>query len=257
MREDQGEITAAEGHSLPILIERGDLRGDTHVHSDWTDGVHSIEDMARAAREVGLEYMVLTDHSPSLGITRGLALERIREQTDEIARVNRELTPFRVLHGTEMEIRGDGSLDYPDEVLASLDVVIASIHTGRSQPMATLTDRALAAIENPHVDVLAHPTGRIVNQREAAPLDWPRVFEAASRTGTLLEMNGSPRLDLDDTLGRLAAGMGVMLTIASDAHRTPEFAHLDYAVSMARRAWLTADQVATTATADALLDRLR
>ena len=257
MREDQGEIAAAEAHTLPVLIERRDLRGDTHVHSDWTDGVHSIEAMARAARNAGLEYMVLTDHSPSLGITRGLAVERMRDQAGEIARVNDSLAPFRILHGSEMEIRGDGSLDYPDEVLAALDVVIASIHTGRSQSLAQLTERALAAIENPHVDVLAHPTGRIVNQRDPAPLDWPRVFEAASRTGTLLEMNGSPRLDLDDTLARLAAGMGVNLTIASDAHRTTEFAHLDYAVSMARRAWLTRDQVATTATASGLLERVR
>jgi len=135
--------------------------------------------------------------------------------------------------------------------------VIASIHSGRSQPMAQLTDRALAAIENPHVDVLAHPTGRIVNQRDPAPLDWPLIFEAAARTGTLLEVNGSPRLDLDDTHARLAAAMGVGLTVASDAHRTNEFEYLDYGVSVARRAWLSCEQVATTGTADDLLARLR
>lgn len=257
LREDQGEIAAAETHTLPVLIERSDIRGDTHVHSDWTDGVHSIDTMARAARDAGLEYMVLTDHSPSLGVTRGLSVARMAEQAGVIADLNTALAPFRILRGTEMEIHADGSLDYDDEVLASLDVVIASIHSGRSQPMAQLTERALAAIENPHVDVLAHPTGRIVNQRDPAPLDWPRVFEAAARTGTLLEVNGSPRLDLDDTHARLAAAIGVGLTVASDAHRTTEFEYLDYGVSVARRAWLSRDQVATTRSADDLLARLR
>jgi DNA polymerase (family 10) len=152
-----------------------------------------------------------------------------------------------------MEIRADGSLDYPDELLAVFDLVVASVHTSRTQPSEQLTTRTLAAIQNPHVDVIAHPTGRIVNRRDPMPLDWPRLFAAAARTGTLLEMNGSPRLDLDDSLGRAAAQAGVRLTLASDAHRTEELSQLDYAVSMARRAWLTRDQVAGTRDADALL----
>jgi DNA polymerase (family 10) len=197
--------------------------------------------------------MVLTDHSPSLGVARGLTLERIVEQKAEIDRLNAELAPFRILHGTEMEIRADGSLDYPDELLAVFDLVVASVHTSRNQPSEQLTARTLAGIENPHVDVIAHPTGRIINRRDPMPLDWPRLFAAAARTGTLLEMNGSPRLDLDDALGRAAAQAGVRLTLASDAHRTEELSQLEYAVSMARRAWLTPDQVAGARDADALL----
>jgi DNA polymerase (family 10) len=246
LREDDGEIEAAEAGALPELVRAEEVRGDTHVHSDWTDGVDTIEAMARAARERGLEYMVLTDHSPSLGITRGLPPERVEAQRDEIRRLNDLLAPFRILHGTEMEIRADGTLDYSDELLARYDLVVASVHTGRNQPAAQLTRRALAAIENPHVDVLAHPTGRIVNRRDPVDLDWPIVFEAAARTGTLLEMNGSPRLDLDEHLARAAARAGVRLVVASDAHRTEELGQLDYAVSMARRAWLTAGQVANT-----------
>ncbi len=253
LREDGGEIQAAAAGTLPELITLDDIRGDTHVHSDWTDGVDTIETMARAARAIGREWMVLTDHSPSLGVARGLAPERVEEQRAEIKRLNRELAPFRVLHGTEMEIRADGALDYDDDLLARYDVVIASIHTGRGQSTDQLTRRALAAIDNPHVDVLAHPSGRIVGRRDPLPLDWPAVFAAAARTGTILEINGSPRLDLSDTLARAAATAGARLTVASDAHRTEELGQVAYGVSVARRAWLTAAQVATTGSADDLL----
>lgn len=257
LREDSGEIAAAESGTLPELVRLDDVRGDTHVHSDWTDGVDPIEAMARAARDRGYGYIVLTDHSPSLGIARGLTPDRIADQAREIARLNAELGPFRILHGTELEIRADATLDYPDELLERFDVVIASIHTGRSQPTNQLTRRALAAINNPNVDILAHPTGRIVNRRDPLVLDWPRVFEAAARTGTLLEMNGSPRLDLDEHLARAAAQAGARLVVASDAHRTEELGQLPYAVSMARRAWLTAEKVANTEDADALLELVR
>jgi DNA polymerase (family X) len=257
MREDSGEIQAALAGRLPTPVSMGDLRGDTHVHSDWTDGVDSVEVMARAARGLGHSWMVLTDHSPSLGVTRGLTAERVAEQRVEIDRLNAELAPFRILHGTEMEIRADASLDYPDELLAGFDLVVASVHTARGQSKEQLTRRTLAAIDNPHVDVIAHPTGRIVNRRDPIALDWPRVFEAAGRTGTALELNGSPRLDLDDALARAAGQAGVRLTLASDAHRTEELDQLRYAVSMARRAWLTADQVISTRTADQLLELVR
>ena len=252
LREDAGEIAAARAGQLPHLVTDDDLRGDTHVHSDWTDGVDSIEVMARAARARGLAWMVLTDHSPSLGITRGLPAERVAEQRAEIERLNSELAPFRVLHGTEMEIRADGTLDYPDELLAGFDLVVASVHTARGQSGERLTQRTLAAIENPHVDVIAHPTGRIVNRRDPVSLDWPRVFEAAARTGTALEMNGSPRLDLDDSLARAARQAGARLTLASDAHRTEELEQLRYAVSTARRGWVTPDAVLNHLTADEL-----
>jgi DNA polymerase (family 10) len=257
LREGDGEIEAARKGELPDLVSRADVRGDTHTHSDWTDGVDSIEVMARAARDQGLEYIVLTDHSPSLGITRGLTPDRVEAQRAEIARLNADLAPFRILHGTELEIRADATLDYPDELLSRFDVVIASIHTGRAQSSEQLTRRALAAIEHPHVDVLAHPSGRIVNRRDPLPLDWPRLFEAAARSNTALEINGSPRLDLDDSLARAAGRAGARLTLASDAHRTEELAQQDYAVDLARRAWLRADQLLATRTADELLDLVR
>ena len=257
LREDSGEIEAALAGELPELVRAEQVLGDTHLHSDWTDGVDSIEAMARAARAAGRAWMVLTDHSPSLGITRGLSVERVMEQRREVERLNGELAPFRILHGTEMEIRADGGLDYPDAVLAGYDLVVASVHTARGQSSEQLTRRTLAAIENEHVDVIAHPTGRIVNRRDPISLDWPRIFEAAARTGTWLELNGSPRLDLDDTLARAAGQAGVRLTVASDAHRTEELDQLRYAVDMARRAWLTADQVAGTRDADSLLELVR
>jgi DNA polymerase (family 10) len=257
LREDTGEIQAALAGSLPTLVGMADLRGDTHVHSDWTDGVDSIEVMARAARALGHAWIVLTDHSPSLGVTRGLSFERVSEQREEIGRLNAELAPFRILHGTEMEIRADATLDYPDELLAGFDVVVASVHTARGQSTEQLTRRTLAAIDNPNVDIIAHPTGRIVNRRDPIALDWPRVFEAAARTGTALELNGSPRLDLDDALARAAGKAGVRLTLASDAHRTEELDQLRYAVSVARRAWLSPAQVIGTRTADELLELVR
>jgi DNA polymerase (family 10) len=257
IREADGEIEAALAGTLPVLVTLDDVRGDTHVHSDWTDGVDSIEAMARAARTAGHEYIVLTDHSPSLGITRGLTPDGVEAQGTEIARLNAELAPFRILHGTELEIRADASLDYPDELLARFDVVIASIHTGRAQSAEQLTRRALAAVEHPHVDVLAHPSGRIVNRRDPLPLDWPVIFEAAARSRTALEINGSPRLDLDDSLARAAALAGARLTLASDAHRIEELDQQRYAVDLARRAWLTADQLLATRTADALLELVR
>lgn len=257
LREDEGEIAAARNGTLPKLVTFDDVRGDTHMHSDWTDGVDSIEVMARAARALGREYVVLTDHSPSLGIARGLPPSRVDEQHAEIGRLNAALAPFRILHGTELEIRADATLDYPDDLLATFDVVIASIHTGRGQPPEQLTRRALAAIEHPHVDVLAHPSGRIVNQREPLPLDWPRLFEAAARTGTALEINGSPRLDLDDSLARAAARAGARLTLASDAHRTEELDQLRYAVDVARRAWLEPESLLATRGVDALLEAVQ
>lgn len=257
LREDTGEVEAAAAGTLPHLVTLDDICGDTHTHSDWTDGVDSIETMARAARDIGRSWIVLTDHSPSLGIARGLPPQRVEEQRAVIERLNAELAPFRILHGTEMEIRADGSLDYSDELLERFDVVVASIHTGRAQSSERLTARALSAIENPNVDILAHPTGRVVNRRDPLALDWPRVFAAAAATGTILELNGSPRLDLDDALARSAAAAGARLTVASDAHRTEELNQLRYGVSMARRAWLTAEQVISSRSADELLELVR
>ena len=257
LREADGEVEAALADALPRLVTHDDVRGDTHTHSDWTDGVDSIEVMARAARDRGHEYMVLTDHSPSLGVARGLSPAQVEEQRDAIALVNADLAPFRVLHGTELEIRADATLDYPDELLRRFDVVIASIHTGRGQSSEQLTRRALSAVEHPDVDILAHPSGRIVNRRDPLPIDWPRVFDAAARSGTALEINGSPRLDLDDTLARAAGRAGARLTLASDAHRTEELDQQRYAVDLARRAWLEPEQLLATHTAAELLEAVR
>lgn len=262
LREDRGEIEAALAGRLPRLVERSDLRGDLHCHSDWSDGVHDVATMAEAARRAGLEYAVLTDHTVSLAIARGLDPARFAAQRAVVAELNarfeaeeREgrLPPgaspagFRLLHGCELEIRADGSLDLPDEVLAGFDVVVASLHVGRRQPRERLTARVLAAIRSPHVDVIAHPAGRIIGERDDLDLDWEAIFEAAAATGTALELNGSPpRLDLSAERARRAVEAGCLLAIDSDAHRTTELGHLDWGVSQARRGWVEARSVVNT-----------
>lgn len=268
LREDRGEIEAALAGSLPRLVERADLRGDLHAHSDWSDGVHGIAEMAEAARRAGLDYLVLTDHTVSLAIARGLDPVRFAEQRAVVEELNARfaaeertgsLPPgarpgFRLLHGCELEIRADGSLDLPDEVLAAFDLVVASLHVGRRQPREKLTERVLRAIRSPHVDVIAHPAGRIIGEREDLDLDWDVIFEAAAATGTALELNGSPhRLDLSAERARQAVAAGCLLAIDSDAHRTGEFAHLDWGVSQARRGWVEAASVVNTRPLDDLL----
>ena len=262
LREDRGEIEAAMAGRLPHLIELDDLRGDCHSHSDWSDGVHSIEQMAEEARRRGHAYQVLTDHSQSLAIARGLTPERVAEQRRIVAELNARYereeadgtapaaTPaegFRLLQGCELEIRADGRLDFPDELLATYDVVVASLHVGRRQPRAELTARVLTAIRSPHVDVIAHPAGRMIQTREDLDLDWEVVFGEAARTGTALEMNGSDhRLDLSDRRARAAVEAGCVLTIDSDAHRIEEYEFLRWGVSQARRAWVEPKTVMNT-----------
>ena len=262
LREDRGEIEAALEGRLPVLVGLGDLRGDLHTHSDWSDGVHSIEQMAEAARRRGYAYQVLTDHSISLAIARGLSPERVEAERHIIAELNVRFereeaedtappeTPaegFRLLHGCELEIRADGHLDYPDDLLARFDLVVASLHVGRRQPRAQLTDRVLTAIHNPNVDVIAHPAGRMIQSRDDLDLDWEVIYAEAARTGTVLEMNGSPhRLDLSDARARRALGVGCMLSIDSDAHRTEELGDVRWGVAQARRAWAEAPDILNT-----------
>lgn len=254
LREDQGEIEAALAGRLPTLITLADLQGDLHSHSDWSDGVHTIEAMAEAARRRGHAYQVLTDHSQSLAIARGLDPDRVEEQRAIIAALNARYaeeeaagtappeTPpegFRLLHGCELEVRADGMLDYEDDLLATFDLVVASVHLSRRQPRADLTRRTLRAIHSPHVDVIAHPAGRMIGGRDDLDLDWDAVYDAAARTGTALEMNGSPhRLDLAVERARRAVATGCLLAIDSDAHRTGELDDLRWGVSQARRAWV-------------------
>jgi DNA polymerase (family 10) len=262
LREDRGEIEAALADQLPELITIGDLRGDLHSHSDWSDGTHPIEVMAEHARRRGHAYQVLTDHSQSLAIAKGLTPERVEEQRAIIARLNAmyaaeeadgtappETPPegFRLLHGCELEIRADGALDYDDDLLARFDLVVASVHVSRRQTRTELTTRTLNGIRSPHVDVIAHPSGRMINGRDDLDLDWDVVYAEASRTGTVLEMNGSPhRLDLAVERARRAVEVGCLLSVDSDAHKIREFDHLDWGISQARRAWVTPANVLNT-----------
>ena len=189
LREDRGEIEAALAGRLPLLVQLDDIRTDLHMHTHWSDGTLSVLEMARAARDAGLQAVAITDHSVSLGVANGLSVERLRQQAAEVRAANEALGPdFHVLHGTEMEIRADGTLDYPDEVLAELDFVIASLHTGLSQGREQATRRVLNAIETPHVDMIAHPTGRLLPDRAGADLDMDAVLAAAAATGTILEL---------------------------------------------------------------------
>ncbi len=271
LREDGGEVEAARDGRLPRLVEVADLRGDCHAHSDWSDGIHAVEQMAEAARVRGYGYLALTDHSHGLAIARGLSPERVAAQRAVIAELNARFareeaegtapaaTPrggFRLLHGCELEIRGDGSLDFDDELLASFDLVVAALHQGRRQPRAQLTARILGAIASPHVDVIAHPAGRMLGERSRDDLDlaWDEIFAAAAASGTLLEIDGSDhRLDLAPERARLAVAAGCLLTIDSDAHRTEELAGIAWGVAQARRAWVEPMVVANTWSRDELL----
>jgi DNA polymerase (family 10) len=270
LREDRGEIEAALAGTLPALVARADLRGDCHCHSDWSDGVHTIEQMAEAARRRGHAYLVLTDHTVSLAIARGLDIERVERQRRIVATLNERFereeaegtappetsaAGFRLLHGCELEVRADATLDYPDEVLARYDLVVASVHVSRRQTREQLTARTLAAIRNPHVDVIAHPAGRYIGTRDDLDLDWGAIYREAARTGTALELNGSDeRLDLSDVRARRAAEFGCVFTIDSDAHRTEELDNLRWGTAMARRAWLGPERVMNTRSRAELLE---
>jgi DNA polymerase (family X) len=269
LREDRGEVEAARDGTLPTLITLGDLRGDLHSHSEWSDGVHSIEVMAEAARRRGYSYQVLTDHSQGLAIARGLFPDRVEEQRGIIAELNArfaaeeakgELPPgadpggFRLLHGCELEVSADAVLDYDDDLLSRFDLVVASVHVARRQPRDQLTKRTLTAIRSPHVDVIAHPSGRMIQTRDDLDLDWDVVFEAAARTGTALEINGSPhRLDLAPERARRAVSFGCILSIDSDAHRTEELDYVRWGVDQARRGWVEPANVLNTRSREDLL----
>ena len=251
MREDRGEIQAAQSGELPELIEVKDLKGELHAHSTWSDGKNSIEEMVQAAKQEKHKYLAITDHSQSLGVANGLTAKRVEQQRKEIAKVRKSLDKnFVLLHGTEMEVLADGTLDFPDEVLATFDIVIASVHTSLRQPREQVTQRMLNAIQNPHVDIIAHPSGRLIGRREPADLDMDRILEAALEHGTILEINSNPeRLDLNDIYARRAAEMGILLTINTDAHRPEHLAFRKLGVGVARRAWVTKKQVVNCWTA--------
>ena len=241
LRENRGELAAARDGSLPRLVELADLAGDLHMHTDWSDGRGTLEEMVETARRLGRRYVAVCDHAKRL---KGGLLER---QGEEIARLNESLDGLQVLRGVEVDIRRDGSLDLDDETLAGLDWVMASVHSGFDEPSAELTRRLLAALDNPHVDCIGHPTGRKLNRRAPYDLDFEAVLARARETGTFLEINSQPdRLDLTDTHARAAADAGVGIVISTDAHRVHELAYLELGVFQARRAWITAEQVVNT-----------
>lgn len=245
LREDHGEIQAALAGELPTLITLKDIRAELHTHTLWSDGDLSIREIAEAAIERGLEVIAITDHSESLGIAGGLSVEEIRKQRIEIDAVQREMGDgIRILQGCEVEILANGALDYPDHILAELDIVIASIHSSLRQPRQQITQRLVNAIRNPHVDIIGHPTGRLIPNREGADLDMSAIIKACADHQVALEINAHPsRLDLDDVNARMAVAAGVFLSINTDAHSASDLDLLHFGVSTARRGWVTAPDV--------------
>ena len=248
LREDRGEVEAAIAGNLPDLITVQDIQSDLHTHSTWSDGTLSIKEMAQAALRRGLKVLAITDHSKSLGIAGGLSEKELLEQRQEIDKIQEQLgVSLQLLQGSEVEIRADGSLDYSDEVLAKLDIVIASLHTSLRQNKQKITSRLIKAIENPYVDLIAHPTGRMIPDREGADLDMDAVLEAALEHGVVLEINAHPaRLDLNDIYARRAADMGIRLSINTDAHSESDLDLLHFGVATARRGWISPEVVVNT-----------
>ncbi|MDQ3876023.1 MAG: helix-hairpin-helix domain-containing protein [Actinomycetota bacterium] len=231
----------------PQLVERADLRGDLHCHTTWSDGSASVEEMGRAARDLGYEYLAICDHTTSVRVVPGLDADAVRRQAEEIAATNERLAPLRLLAGIECDILPDGSLDLPDDVLAELDWVTASVHAGQRQPRGELTARVLEGLRHPAVRSLSHPTGRLVGRRPANALDLERVVEVALETGTALEVNGLPdRLDLKGEHVRLCVEAGVPLVVATDAHSVRGLVNIELAVTTARRGWAEAEDVVNT-----------
>lgn len=258
LREDGSEMSVARNGALPRLIEVGNIRGDLHVHSTWSDGHHSILEMAEAARAKGYEYIAITDHSQSLGVAGGLTPEQLLLQIEEIRALNERWDDFCILAGTEVDILPDGTLDFDDDLLRQLDIVIASVHSAMNQDEATMTERIVAAMRNPYVDVIGHPTGRLLGRRDPYPVNIERIIQVAAETGTCLEINASPeRLDLKDVHARSAKDAGVLLTVNTDAHRIEGLQQMSYGITVARRAWLEAGHVLNSLPLDELRRTLK
>jgi DNA polymerase (family X) len=244
LREDWGEIEAAAQSKLPKIVQLEDIRGDLHMHTTWTDGKYTTEEMVEAARKRGYKYVAITDHSKSLGVAGGLSDEDLMKHTDECRALDAKYSDIRVLAGTEVDIRQDGTLDYSDELLASLDFVVASIHSGFKQDKASLTMRVVRAMQNPYVRLIGHPTGRLLGDRDAYQLDLDEIMKEAARTRTCLEVNSNfHRLDLNDTHCRKAREMGVRVIINTDSHNYDDLLNLPYGVATAQRGWIEKDHV--------------
>jgi len=247
LRENQGEIEAAQTGTLPQLIEPADIKGDLHAHTDWSDGGNTLAEMVQAARNYGLKYLAITEHSDRLKIAGGLEPSRLLAQIDEIDRLNQELSDITLLKGIEVEILADGQLDLSDDVLGRLDLVIGSIHSYFGLPLDKQTDRILRAMDHKFFSILAHPINRLINERAPIEVDMLKVIQKARERGCYLELNSNPRrLDLYDTYCRIAKDQGVLVAIDSDAHSVNSFSHLRYGVGQARRGWLEKDDVVNT-----------
>jgi DNA polymerase (family 10) len=240
----------------PALVERADIRGDLHVHTTWSDGKASVKEMAEAARDLGYEYLAICDHTRSVRVVPGLDADDLRQQGEEIAAVNEELAPFRILRGTECDILADGTLDLPDDILGELDWVQASVHAGQRGSKADLTRRTLAAVEHPAVRSISHPQGRIINHRPPNAVDLEAVYAACLETGTAVETNGLPdRIDLSGSLVRDAIRAGVLITCSTDAHSVRGLDNMQNSVATARRGWCTAANVLNTRPLSEILRR--
>jgi DNA polymerase (family 10) len=247
LREDRGELEAALKHGLPALVTVDDLKGDLHCHTSASDGTASIEEMAQAAIDAGYEYLVITDHSASMGFGADVSTAQLRHQIERVREVDASLPGFTLLVGSEVNVLPDGALDYPDEVLAELDWVVASVHTSFRMAKDEMTARIVRAIEHPYVDCMGHLSGRKILQRQPYEFDFDAVLDAAGRTGTMLEINSNPdRRDLNELHARDAAAAGIPLVINCDAHRIGGFEVVRYGVATARRAWLTPSEIANT-----------
>lgn len=258
LREDSGEIELALKNRLPELITAQDIKGDLHVHSKWSDGGNTVEEMAQAAQKLGYAYIAVTDHSQSLKVASGLSPDRLKRKKAEIARVNQKLKNFRVLYATEVDITGDGGIDYSDAVLKEFDIVVAAIHTGFKQPRDKLTARIIRACKNKYVHIIAHPTGKLWGVREPYDLDTDLIFRAAADTNTSLEINAFPqRLDLNSSHCRRAKELGVRFSIDTDAHITDQLKAMPFGLAVARRGWLSRSDVINTLDADRLLNTIK
>jgi DNA polymerase (family X) len=255
LRENRGEVEAAREGKLPHLVESDDLKGDLQMHSTYSDGSASLEEMAKGAKERGYQYIAVTDHSVSVRVANGLSEERFRREWKEIDKLNDELSPFRILKAVEVEIKSDGSLDFEEKFLDEFDLVGASLHQNFKQDAEKLTERAVRALSHPSVNFMCHPTNKLIGRREGNPIDLAKVIRTAKENGKMLEIDGQPdRLDLDEVWAKRAMEEGVPIVIDSDAHSVGELDNVGYGVLLARRAWLEAKDVANTKSLRALLN---
>ncbi len=247
LREDRGEVEASKEGKIPKLVELNEIKGDFHIHSKWSDGGHSIEELVMASLEKGYEFIAITDHSKSLGIAKGLDEKKVMLQREEIDKLRKKYPNIRILHGIEVDIKSDGSLDLEDEVLSKLDLVIAAIHSGFKQDKETITRRIITAMKNPNVHIIAHPSGRLIGEREPYNVDMEEVLEFARKTGTALEINAFPqRLDLRDIYCKRAKELGIRVAIGTDAHNISQLEYLEFGVWVARRGWLEKEDILNT-----------